>query len=65
MTQPVARKSTKKKIANELHYDPKQNRILAALPAADYERLLHDLEFVPLPLGWPMGKSGRARQSGG
>ena len=31
---------------------PKQNHLLAALPAVDYERLLPDLELVPLPLGW-------------
>lgn len=30
---------------------PKQNQILAALPAADYKRLLSALEFVELPLG--------------
>ena len=38
--------------------DPKQNRVLAALPAADYARLLPDLEFVKLPLGWTMSESG-------
>ena len=37
---------------------PNQNRILAALHAPDYERLLPDLEFVPLPLGWKMSESG-------
>jgi CRP-like cAMP-binding protein len=31
---------------------PRQNHILAALPPDDYERLLPDLEPVPLPLGW-------------
>jgi len=30
---------------------PRQNNILAALPQEDYERLLPDLELVPLPLG--------------
>jgi CRP-like cAMP-binding protein len=30
---------------------PKQNRLLAALPALDYARLLPDLEFVSMPLG--------------
>jgi hypothetical protein len=30
----------------------------AALPAADYERLLPDLEFVPLPLGWAVYEAG-------
>lgn len=38
--------------------EPKQNRILAALPAADYERLLPGLELVPMPLGWTMSESG-------
>jgi CRP-like cAMP-binding protein len=38
--------------------DPKQNRILAALPAQDYARLLPDLEFVEMPLGWTMSESG-------
>ena len=58
MTPPAAKKSPKKKIAKGLHDNPKQNRILAALPAADYERLLPDLEFVPMPLGWTMSESG-------
>jgi CRP-like cAMP-binding protein len=32
-------------------HSPKQNRILAALPPADYARLLPDLELVNLPVG--------------
>ena len=32
--------------------EPAQNRILGALPKEDYERLLPDLELIPLPLGW-------------
>lgn len=47
--------STLKKIPP---HDPKQNRILAFLPAPDYERILPDLEFVPMPLGWTMSESG-------
>ena len=58
MTQPAEKKPPKEKVAKELHDDPKQNRILAALPAADYERLLPDLEFVRMPLGWTMSESG-------
>lgn len=58
MTKPVAVKSHAVKVASERLDDPKRNRILAALPAADYERLLPDLEFVPLPLGWMMSESG-------
>ena len=38
--------------------DPKQNRILAALPAEDYERLLPELMLVPMPVGMPMSESG-------
>lgn len=46
------------KIVNVSPHDPKQNRILAALPALDYERLLPDLEFVAMPLGLTMSESG-------
>ena len=38
--------------------NPRQNRLLAALPAADYERLLPELELVPLPLGWAVYEAG-------
>ena len=38
--------------------DPKQNQILAALPKAEYERLLPELELVAMPLGWTMAESG-------
>ena len=37
---------------------PRQNQLLAALPAADYERLLPDLELVPLELGRAVYESG-------
>jgi CRP-like cAMP-binding protein len=37
---------------------PSQNRLLAALPGADYQRLLPDLEYVEMPLGWTMSESG-------
>jgi len=40
---------------------PRQNQLLAALPAADYERLLPHLELVPLPLGWAVYESGDAQ----
>jgi CRP-like cAMP-binding protein len=39
-------------------HSPKQNRILAALPADDYTRLLPDLELIPMPLGWALYESG-------
>jgi hypothetical protein len=37
---------------------PTKNNLLAALPTADYERLLPDLELVPLPLGMAVYESG-------
>ena len=37
---------------------PRRNRILAALPIEHYERLLPDLEPVPLPLGWTVHDAG-------
>ena len=37
---------------------PTENILLAALPASDYQRLLPNLESVPLPLGWSVYESG-------
>ena len=37
---------------------PRHNHLLAALPLEDYERLLPDLEPVPLPLGWTVHGAG-------
>jgi CRP-like cAMP-binding protein len=34
------------------------NRLLAALPAAEYQRLLPHLELVPMPLGWTVYEEG-------
>jgi CRP-like cAMP-binding protein len=39
-------------------HSPKQNHLLAVLPAEDYARLLPDLELVPLPLGWAVYEAG-------
>ena len=39
-------------------HDPRQNHLLAALPEADYARLLPDLELIPMPLGWASYESG-------
>jgi CRP-like cAMP-binding protein len=39
-------------------HDPKQNHLLAALLAEDYARLLPDLEFTPMPLGWAVYEAG-------
>lgn len=38
--------------------DPRQNRLLAVLPVADFERLLPHLKLVPLPLGEVLYESG-------
>ncbi len=38
--------------------DPKQNCILAALPKADFARLLPDLKFIAMPLNWTISESG-------
>lgn len=39
-------------------HTPKQNHLLAALPEADYARLLPDLELTAMPLGWAVYESG-------
>jgi len=39
-------------------HSPKQNHLLAALPAEDYARLLPDLELIAMPLGWALYESG-------
>ncbi len=39
------------------HPTPKQNHLLAALPAADYEFLLPQLELVRMPRGWAVFES--------
>ena len=39
-------------------HSPLENHLLAALPAADYERLRPKLELTPLPLGWVVYESG-------
>jgi CRP-like cAMP-binding protein len=37
---------------------PTANRLLAALPPEDFQRLLPNLEFAPLQLGWAVYESG-------
>ena len=39
-------------------HTPKQNHLLAALPAEDYARLLPNLELMAMPLGWAVYESG-------
>ena len=57
--------STKKKAAHRKSKasmadssDPQQNHLLRALPAPEAERLLSQLEFVPMPLGNVLYESG-------
>jgi CRP-like cAMP-binding protein len=47
------------KVPAELHgHHPKHNGVLAALPTADYERLLPHLEFVDMPFGMTVCDAG-------
>ena len=39
-------------------FDPKQNHLLAALPAAELERWLAQLEPIPMPLGQVLYEPG-------
>jgi CRP-like cAMP-binding protein len=39
-------------------HNPRQNHLLAALPAVDYTRLLSNLELLPMSLGWVAYESG-------
>jgi CRP-like cAMP-binding protein len=39
-------------------HDPRQNQLLAALPAAEFERLLPQLELVAMPLGEALYEPG-------
>lgn len=41
-----------------LPIEPRHNQILGALPKTDYDRLLPDLELVPMALGWTISESG-------
>ena len=47
-----------RKTRESARHAPKQNHLLAALPATDYDRLLPDLELVPLQLGCAIYESG-------
>jgi len=49
---------SKKAISAASLPDPKQNRLLAALPTKDYERLLPQLVLVEMPLHWTLSESG-------
>jgi len=44
-------------------HTPRENLLLAALPPADYERLLPHLEVLTLPLGWAIYETGSKQSS--
>ena len=52
------RARTMNQLSSIARHTPRHNDLLAALPAADYERLAPSLELVPLPLGRAMYESG-------
>jgi CRP-like cAMP-binding protein len=54
----AAERPLRNKAGVSLAVSPLQNRLLAALPVDDYERLLPYLELVALPLGWTMSRPG-------
>ena len=43
---------------NSAPHNPRQNHLLAALPADEYARLLPSLELVPMPLAEALYESG-------
>ena len=43
-------------------HSPQQNHLLAALPAAEFDRLVPELELVPMPLGEALYESGEQLQ---
>ncbi len=44
-------------------HSPRQNRLLAALPDSEYEKMLPELELFPLPLGWALYETGSKQSS--
>jgi CRP-like cAMP-binding protein len=58
MNSPIAQQEKPEVVPPTELPDPLENRILASLPKADFESLVPDLEYVPLPLGWVMSESG-------
>ena len=57
MLQPETYRASKGAVFTK--HTPGQNHLLAAIPAAEYQRLLPRLELVPLPLGWTVYETGR------
>jgi hypothetical protein len=48
-------------IAMDLQYDPLQNRLLAALPDAEWRRWRTGLEFIEIPLGQTLAEAAVAQ----
>lgn len=46
---------------SSISHSPIQNGLIAALPPADYDRMLPHLELVPMPLGWIVYEIGSAQ----
>ncbi len=53
--------ATVKNLFSSARQSPRENHLLAALPPADYERLLPHLELVPLPVGWAVYEAGNTQ----
>ncbi len=59
---PNRRPIAPKALAGLHGHNPKHNGLLAALPAADYDRLLPHLEFVEMPFGTTICDAGQHMQ---
>ena len=57
-THNVTRLTPAIRMAGLYGHNPRQNRLLAGLPVADYERLLPHLELIPMPLGMAVCEAG-------
>lgn len=58
MTLSVTHARSERATARSSLQTPRQNQILAALPAEEYARLLPNLELNQLPLGWVLYEPG-------
>lgn len=59
---PSRRPTVPKALAGLHGHNPRHNGLLAALPAADYDRLLPHLEFVEMPFGTTICEAGEQMQ---
>jgi CRP-like cAMP-binding protein len=61
--RPIPPSPTRRAFDDEIHsvaaqHTARQNKLLAALPEDDFERLLPDLEPFPMPLDWAVHAAG-------